>query len=403
VGWGAYDRYQDINLSQGWIAGNSKGDRGSEYNKFMVALQVLDRPVIVVDTLAPVVSTVTEATAAAITKDPISFTVSFSEALAGTVGNNNFSATNGTVTSVTQVGSSNAYTVAVTPTANLASGNVALSLVGTGLTDIAGNALASSADTRSLASQAIDTLAPSLQSNQAPSTSLTTLAGGPGNSAGETITLTLTFDGNVNGLTSGSNSTVFTVAGTGVSATWGGTAGTSTRTLTYTIQAGDNGQAAIDEVPLKSALLAGITDAAGNAFTYSGSIANIDSTPLPNFETVTLTSAATASLDAQLQGLARLSNNTGSGGARALQTQMLDAWRAFQGNVGAVVASHESARASSAAVESRLESDFQSRSGVNLDEEAANLLRYQQTYAAASRLIQTNAALLDGLLAIVGR
>ncbi len=115
------------------------------------------------------------------------------------------------------------------------------------------------------------------------------------------------------------------------------------------------------------------------------------------------TSAASASLDAQLQGLARLSNDTGSSGARALQTQMLDAWRAFQGNVGAVVASHESARASSAAVESRLESDFQSRSGVNLDEEAANLLRYQQTYAAASRLIQTNAALLDGLLAIAGR
>jgi flagellar hook-associated protein 1 FlgK len=122
-----------------------------------------------------------------------------------------------------------------------------------------------------------------------------------------------------------------------------------------------------------------------------------------NQRTPAETSAATASLDAQLQGLARLSNNTGSGGARALQTQMLDAWRAFQGNVGAVVASHESARASSAAVESRLESDFQSRSGVNLDEEAANLLRYQQTYAAASRLIQTNAALLDGLLAIVGR
>ncbi len=122
-----------------------------------------------------------------------------------------------------------------------------------------------------------------------------------------------------------------------------------------------------------------------------------------NPRTAAETSAATASLDVQLQGLARLSNDTGSGGARALQTQMLDAWRAFQGNVGAVVASHESARASSAAVEARLESDFQSRSGVNLDEEAANLMRYQQTYAAASRLIQTNAALLDGLLAIVGR
>ncbi len=47
----------------------------------------------------------------------------------------------------------------------------------------------------------------------------------PGNSAGETVTLTLTFDGNVNGLVSGTNSTIFKVAGTGVSATWAGTTG----------------------------------------------------------------------------------------------------------------------------------------------------------------------------------
>ncbi|PVE05952.1 S-layer family protein, partial [Limnohabitans sp. Rim28] len=102
--------------------------------------------------------------------------------------------------------------------------------------------------------------------------------GTAGNSAGETIVLTLTFSESVNGLSSGSNNTVFTVAGTGVSASWGGSG--STRTLTYTIQAGQNGQAAIDEAALKSALQTGLSDVAGNALSISGSIANIDSTAL---------------------------------------------------------------------------------------------------------------------------
>jgi hypothetical protein len=110
-----------------------------------------------------------------------------------------------------------------------------------------------------------------------------TLAGSAGNSAGETITLTLKFDGTVNGLSSGTNSSIFTVAGSGVSATWSGTG--NTRTLTYTITAGQNGQAAIDEAALKNALIAGITDAAGNAFTYAGSIPNIDASALPVVDT----------------------------------------------------------------------------------------------------------------------
>jgi hypothetical protein len=133
-----------------------------------------------------------------------------------------------------------------------------------------------------------DVTAPTLSST-APTTALgTALAGSAGNSAGETITLTLTFDGNVNGLTSGNNNTIFTVAGTGVNATWAGTNGTNTRTLTYTVASSQNGQAAINEAALKTALIAGIADAAGNAFAYtanSGNIPNIDSTALPVVDT----------------------------------------------------------------------------------------------------------------------
>jgi hypothetical protein len=60
------------------------------------------------------------------------------------------------------------------------------------------------------------------------------------------------------------------------------------------VAAGQNGQATIDEAALKTAL-AGITDAAGNVFSYSANIANIDATALPVIDT-TLASISGLSL-----------------------------------------------------------------------------------------------------------
>ena len=42
----------------------------------------------------------------------------------------------------------------------------------------------------------------------------------------------------------------------------------------------------------------------------------------------------------------------------------------------------------------------QSFSGVNLDEEAANLIRYQQSYQAAAKLLAVANTLFDSILAI---
>jgi hypothetical protein len=169
TGWAEYasaskdltslDRHYTLPLAGGWLESQSDGEDKEGYrNSFYVALEVF-KPIIVIDTLAPSVSTVTEATTATITKDEINFTVTFSKALAGTVGTGNFTATNGTVTTVTRVDASNAYSVVVTPAADVASGNVTLSLVGAGLSDAVGNAVVD-ADLSGLATQAIDTLAP---------------------------------------------------------------------------------------------------------------------------------------------------------------------------------------------------------------------------------------------------
>jgi flagellar hook-associated protein 1 FlgK len=55
-----------------------------------------------------------------------------------------------------------------------------------------------------------------------------------------------------------------------------------------------------------------------------------------------------------------------------------------------------------AALSSQTEALQQSESGVNLDEEAANLLRYQQAYQAASKVIQTASQMFDALLEVTG-
>ncbi len=55
------------------------------------------------------------------------------------------------------------------------------------------------------------------------------------------------------------------------------------------------------------------------------------------------------------------------------------------------------------ALREQAEIDLQNVSGVNLDEEAANMLRYQQAYLAASKVISVADGLFQNLLQIVGR
>jgi flagellar hook-associated protein 1 FlgK len=111
-----------------------------------------------------------------------------------------------------------------------------------------------------------------------------------------------------------------------------------------------------------------------------------------------------AQVNAAFVELAKQANDQASPQSAArLQEGLLSSWRGLVSKLGAEVSVAEVGQASSAAVERRMKSDFESQSGVNLDEEAANLLRYQQVYSAASRLLQANASMLDEILAVVGR
>ncbi|HIK19415.1 MAG TPA: hypothetical protein IGS53_29625 [Leptolyngbyaceae cyanobacterium M33_DOE_097] len=132
---------------------------------------------VLIDTIAPTV-TITDNVAgvANLTTNNITYTYTFSEAVTGLAAND-FTVTNGTLSSVS--GSGTTWQVKVTPTANIASGNISLVLANGAVTDIAGNPNVSVTNN----AQAIDTLAPTVAIALAD----------PELTAGETTTVTFTF------------------------------------------------------------------------------------------------------------------------------------------------------------------------------------------------------------------
>ena len=78
-------------------------------------------------------------------------------------------------------------------------------------------------------------------------------------------------------------------------------------------------------------------------------------------------------------------------------------WAQITAEIGARVQSAQSAAEISDAVSAQSEASRSSVSGVNLDEEAARLIQYQQSYQAAAKVLQVAQALFDTLLQTTGR
>ncbi len=81
------------------------------------------------------------------------------------------------------------------------------------------------------------------------------------------------------------------------------------------------------------------------------------------------------------------------------QNNLQEANLSLVGRVGTQARSLEAAERAQAAVVSQQQFLRDQVSGVNLDEEAANLLRYQQSYQAAAQIIATANAMFESLLA----
>ena len=80
-----------------------------------------------------------------------------------------------------------------------------------------------------------------------------------------------------------------------------------------------------------------------------------------------------------------------------------DGYAALMSQVGVKVQSVQYTAEVSKSIADNLETSRTSVSGVNLDEEAAKLLQYQQAYQASAKLVQISQTIFDSLMASVGR
>jgi len=80
-----------------------------------------------------------------------------------------------------------------------------------------------------------------------------------------------------------------------------------------------------------------------------------------------------------------------------------DAYAGLMAGIGVKVQGARSAADISAAVASQADAQRASETGVNLDEEAARLLQFQQSYQAAAKVLQVAQSVFDTLLQTAGR
>ena len=75
-----------------------------------------------------------------------------------------------------------------------------------------------------------------------------------------------------------------------------------------------------------------------------------------------------------------------------------DAYANAVADIGVRVQSARSAADQSEAISSEVQTQLSSKSGVNLDEEAARLIQFQQSYQAAAKVLQIAQSLMDTVL-----
>ena len=92
-----------------------------------------------------------------------------------------------------------------------------------------------------------------------------------------------------------------------------------------------------------------------------------------------------------------------SGGTLQPGASVTDAFAGIVASIGVRVQSAKSSADLSTGVAAEAELARSSKSGVNLDEEAARLIQYQQTYQAAAKMLQVAQTVFDTLLQATAR
>jgi len=97
-------------------------------------------------------------------------------------------------------------------------------------------------------------------------------------------------------------------------------------------------------------------------------------------------------------GTAALVSATGAGAANTASMGITDAYASAIASIGVRVQGGKTAATMSSAAASQAETARANADGVNLDEEAARLIQYQQSYQAAAKILQVAQSVFDTLL-----
>ena len=166
--------------------------------------------------------------------------------------------------------------------------------------------------------------------------------------------------------------------------------------FTYTWQDGTGTSAAVVWTPGQSIDHPGSTPTDGFSITISGVPAAGDSFAIGR-NSFPLADNRNANAMLSLRD-APLVGAVWSGASLQPGTHVTDAYANILGNIGVRVQSARAAADLSTAVANDAESNRASKSGVNLDEEAARLIQFQQAYQAAAKMLQVAQSIFDTLL-----
>lgn len=141
----------------------------------------------------------------------------------------------------------------------------------------------------------------------------------------------------------------------------------------------------------------GVTYTPGGTITYNGWSATISGTPVPpdSFTIDANTGGVGDNRNALLLG-ALQTTNTMNGGTTSYQ----GAYSQIVSQIGNKTRELDVTSSAAGKLLSEANLSLQAESGVNLDEEAANLLRYQQAYQAAGKVMQIASQMFDVLLSL---
>ena len=137
----------------------------------------------------------------------------------------------------------------------------------------------------------------------------------------------------------------------------------------------------------------------GAKITTNGMTVNVSGTPA-NGDTFTIAPNTSGAVTDNRNGLAlsALQNDkTKVGGSQSYAS----AYANLVSYVGSTTNTYKSTSAAQQTLLQQAQTAQQSNSGVNLDEEAANLIKFQQLYQANSKVIQTASTLFDTILQMV--